>query len=56
MTRLMKATDAVLEKMDRQGVTEVLANLNFDPMQMAQAIITAVGDDVVPVPGGPRGH
>jgi hypothetical protein len=56
MTRLMRATDAVLEELDRQGVSEVLANLNFDPMQMAQAVITAVDDDVVPAPDGPRGH
>jgi hypothetical protein len=45
-----------LEELDRKGVSEVLANLNFDPMQMAQAVITAVDDDVVPAPGGPRGH
>jgi hypothetical protein len=35
MARLMRATDAVLEELDRQGVAEVMANLGFDPMQMA---------------------
>ena len=43
--RLMRATDAVMEELDRQGVTEAMANLGFDPMQMADGI--APTDDPV---------
>ena len=54
MARLMRATDAVLEELERQGVTEVVADLGFDPMQMAKAVIRAADGDVIPFPGYPR--
>ena len=44
MARLMRATDAVIEELDRQGATEVMANLGFDPRQMAKA----ADGDVIP--------
>ena len=50
MARLMRATDAVIEELDRQGVTEVMANLGFDPMQLAKAVIRAADGDVIPFP------
>jgi hypothetical protein len=50
MARLMRATDAVIEELDRQGVTEVMANLGFDPMQMAKAGGRAADGDVIPFP------
>ena len=34
--RLMKVTEAVVAELERQGVAEALANLGFDPIEMAQ--------------------
>jgi hypothetical protein len=56
IARLMRATDAVMEELDRQGVAEVMANLRFDPTRMAQAVIRAADGDVIRFPGRPRGH
>jgi len=55
MARLMRVTDAVIEELERQGVTEVVADLGFDPMQMAKAVLRAADGDVIPFPGYPRG-
>jgi hypothetical protein len=55
MARLMRVTDAVIEELERQGVTEVVACLGFDPMRMAKAVIRAADGDVIPFPGYPRG-
>jgi hypothetical protein len=35
--RLMKVTEAIVEELNRQGVTEVLAELDFDPTPLAKA-------------------
>jgi hypothetical protein len=56
MARLMNVTDAVIAELDRQGVAEVMANLGFDPIQMAQAVIRAADGDVIPFRGSLRGH
>jgi hypothetical protein len=50
MARLMRVTDAVVAELDRQGVTEAVANLGFDPVQMAQAVLRAADGDVIPFP------
>jgi hypothetical protein len=54
--RLMKIVEAAVAEFDRQGVAEALANLNFDPMELARAVIKAADGDVIKFPGGPRGH
>jgi hypothetical protein len=54
--RLMRATDAVMEELDRQGVAEAMAALWFDPIEMAQAVLRAADGDVIQFPGRPRGH
>jgi hypothetical protein len=54
--RLMKVAEVAVEEFDRQGVAEVLANLNFDPMELARAVIKAADGDVIQFPGSPRGH
>ena len=46
--RLMKVTEAVVAELERQGVAEVLANLGFDPTEMAKVVIKAADGDVVP--------
>jgi sulfur carrier protein ThiS len=48
IARLMKVAEAVVEELERQGVAEALANLGFDPIEMAQAVIKAADGDVVP--------
>jgi hypothetical protein len=48
LARLWKVTDAVVAELERQGVAEVLANLGFDPTEMAKAVIKAADDGVVP--------
>jgi hypothetical protein len=54
--RLMKIVEAAAQEFERQGVAEVLANLNFDPMALARAVIKAADGDVVQFPGSPPGH
>jgi hypothetical protein len=54
--RLMKIAEAAVDEFERQGVAEVLANLNFDPMELARAVIKAADGDVIQFPGSPRGH
>jgi hypothetical protein len=43
----MKIAEAAVAEFDRQGVAEALANLNFDPMELARAVIKAADGDVV---------
>jgi Holliday junction resolvasome RuvABC DNA-binding subunit len=45
--RLMKVTEAVVAELERQGVAEAMANLGFDPTEMAKAVIKAADGDVV---------
>jgi hypothetical protein len=52
--RLMKVVDEMIEELQRQGVAEVLANLQFDPIAMAEVLIKAADGNVVPFPGGLR--
>jgi hypothetical protein len=54
--RLMKVVEAVVAELDRQGVAEALADLGFDPMELARAVIKAADGDVIQFPGSPRGH
>jgi hypothetical protein len=54
--RLMKVAEAVVEEFDRQGVADVLASLNFDPVALARAVIKAADGDVIQFPGGHRSH
>jgi hypothetical protein len=54
MARLMKVTEAIVAELERQGVADAVADLGFDPMPMARAVIRAADGDVVPFPG-PRG-
>lgn len=55
MARLMKVAEAIVAELERQGVTDAVANLGFDPMPMAKAVIRAADGDVVDFPG-PRGQ
>jgi sulfur carrier protein ThiS len=48
LARLWKVTDAVVAELERQGVAEVLANLGFNPTEMAKAVIKAAEGDVLP--------
>jgi hypothetical protein len=49
--RLMKVTEAVVLKLNRQGVAGILAELDFDPTAMARAVIRAADGDVIPFTG-----
>jgi hypothetical protein len=48
VARLMKVAEAVVSELDRQGVASALADLGFDPIEMAKAVIKAADGDVVP--------
>jgi hypothetical protein len=37
--RLMKVVEVIVAEMERQGVAEALADLGFDPMPLAEAVI-----------------
>ena len=45
--RLMKVVEVMVAEMDRQGVTETLAGLGFDPMPLAEVVIKAADGDVI---------
>jgi hypothetical protein len=49
VARLMKVTEALVAELDRQGVAEALADLGFDPIEMAKIVIKAADGDVVPL-------
>ena len=53
MARLLMASEAVVEELDRQGLLEAVINLGFDPDQMAMAVIKAADRDVVPAKRSP---
>jgi hypothetical protein len=53
--RLMKVTEVIVQELDRQGVAEAVADLGFDPMEMAKAVIRAADGDVIPLFGGRPG-
>ena len=50
--RLMRVMDEMIKELQRQGVAEVLSNLNFDPKAMAEVMIKAADGEVVPFPSG----
>jgi hypothetical protein len=56
VSRLMKVVDVIVAELDRQGVAETMAGLDFDPMSLARAVIKAADGDVIQFPGGPRGY
>jgi hypothetical protein len=45
--RLMKVVDEIIVELERQGVAEAMANLGFDPMALARAVIKAADGDVI---------
>jgi hypothetical protein len=47
LARLMKVVDAIVAELVRQGVGDTLADLGFDPAEMARAVIRAADGDVV---------
>jgi hypothetical protein len=49
--RLMRVMDEMIKELQRQGVAEVLSNLNFNPGALAEVVIKAADGDVVPFPG-----
>ena len=46
--RLMKVVDAMVRELDRQGVAEALADLGFDPMELARVVVRAADGEVIP--------
>jgi hypothetical protein len=50
--RLMRVMDEMTMELQRQGVAEVLSNLNFDPRALAEVMIKAADGEVVPFPTG----
>jgi hypothetical protein len=54
--RLMKVTEAIVAELDRQGVAENLAELDFDPMAMARVVIRAADGEVIPLFGSQPSH
>jgi hypothetical protein len=50
--RLMRVMDDLTMELQRQGVAEVLSNLNFDPRALAEVMIKAADGEVVPFPTG----
>jgi hypothetical protein len=45
--RLMKVVDEIAVELERQGVAEAMANLGFDPLPLARAVIKAADGDVI---------
>ena len=52
----MNVIDALIAELDRQGLTEAMANLGFDCTALAKEAIKAADGDVIQFPAGPRGH
>ncbi|MCS4110215.1 hypothetical protein [Bradyrhizobium elkanii] len=44
----MKVTEAIVAKLQRQSVAEAVADLRFDPLELARVAIRATDADVVP--------
>ncbi|WP_375778876.1 hypothetical protein ACE103_07355 [Bradyrhizobium sp. ma5] len=55
MARLMKVAEAIVHEMDRQGVADQIADLGFDLMALARAVIRAADGEVIPF-RRPPGH
>lgn len=53
--RLMKIVEVMVRELDRQGVAEALADLGFDPMELARVMVRAADGDVIPF-RRPPGH
>ena len=53
--RLMRMMDEMIKELQRQGVGEVLSNLNFDPKAMAEVMIKAADGRGGAIPGRPAG-
>lgn len=54
--RLMKVTEAIVQELDRQGVAEAVAELGFDPMQLARVVVRAADGEVIPLFGSRPSH
>jgi hypothetical protein len=52
--RLMKVMEVMIRELQRQGVAEALADLNFNPRALAEVVIKAADGDVVAFPGARR--
>jgi hypothetical protein len=48
--RLMKVVDALIIEFERQGIAEALADIGFEPTEMARAAIRAADGDVITLP------
>ena len=46
--RLVKVAEAIGNELERQGVADALADLGFNVMDLAKAVIRAADGDVVP--------
>lgn len=53
--RLMKVVEAIAHELERQGVAEALADLGFNPMEVARVAVRAADGDVIPF-RRPPGH
>jgi hypothetical protein len=51
LARLMKVVETIVAELERQGVANAVADLGFDPVPMAEAVIRAADGDVIPFPG-----
>jgi hypothetical protein len=49
--RLMKVMEEMIKELQRQGVAEALADLNFNPRALAEVVIKAADGVVVAFPG-----
>ncbi|UGY12256.1 hypothetical protein HAP48_0026405 [Bradyrhizobium septentrionale] len=47
VARLMKVTEAIVAELQRQGVAKAIANLRFDPLELARVAIRAADGNVV---------
>ena len=45
--RLLKVVEVMVAELNRQGVAQTLADLGFDPMPLAKAVIKAADGDVI---------
>jgi len=50
IARLMKVVDALIIEFERQGIAEALADIGFEPTEMARAAIRAADGDVITLP------
>ena len=49
-TRLIRVAEAVVDELQRQGFSKVLADRRFDAVEIAMAVIKAEDGDAVPLP------